>query len=123
MVGIERGDSHEDVQYIASKIRGLRVFDDPADRSRHLRLSVVDVSGAILVVSQFTLLGDCRKGLRPSFDASEQPEQARGLYEELLTELRLGQLEVHRGEFRATMRVSLVNEGPVTVLLDSRRRF
>jgi len=123
LLGIERGDAREDVRYIASKIRGLRLFEDPADASRHLSLSVIDVGGAVLVVSQFTLLGDCRKGLRPSFDASEPPEQARGLYESVLAELRTGYVKVRSGEFRATMRVSLVNEGPVTVLLDSRRRF
>ena len=123
LVGIERGDSHEDIRYIATKVRGLRVFEDPADTRRHLNLSVLDVGGAVLVVSQFTILGDCRRGLRPSFDASEASERARALYEEVLTELRAGHLEVHYGEFRATMRVSLVNEGPVTVLLDSRRRF
>jgi D-tyrosyl-tRNA(Tyr) deacylase len=122
-VGIEGADNREDVRYIASKVRGLRIFEDPADTSRHLNLSVIDISGAVLVVSQFTLLGDCRKGLRPSFDASERPERARTLYEEVVAELRMGQLEVHCGEFRANMRVSLVNEGPVTVLLDSRRRF
>lgn len=123
LLGIERGDGREDVQYIASKIRGVRIFDDPSDASGHLNRSVVEAGGAVLVVSQFTLVGDCRKGLRPSFDAAESPDGARMLYEAVVTELKTGPLKVHCGEFRATMRVSLVNEGPVTILLDSRRRF
>ena len=85
--------------------------------------SVVDVAGAVLVVSQFTLYGDLRKGRRPSFDAAARPETAHALYEDLVRELRAVPLPVATGEFQATMRVELVNDGPVTVLVDSRRQF
>ena len=85
--------------------------------------SVVDVAGAILLVSQFTLYGDLRKGRRPSFDAAARPEAARALYEDLVRELRAVPLPVATGEFQATMRVELVNDGPVTVLIDSKRQF
>ena len=120
LVGVEAGDSAEDVAYIAGKIRDLRVF---ADEQGRMNRSVVDGEGAVLVVSQFTLLGDCRRGRRPSFDAAAPPETARGLYEEVADELRRGGVRVETGEFQAMMQVSLVNDGPVTLILDSRRRF
>jgi D-tyrosyl-tRNA(Tyr) deacylase len=122
-VGVERGDGPTDVQYVAGKVRGLRVFEDPAAAGRHLTRSVSEVGGAVLVVSQFTLAGDCRKGRRPSFDAAASPETARPLYEDVVRELRSGGLDVATGEFQAMMRVSLVNDGPVTLLLDSRKQF
>ena len=122
-VGVEQGDGPADVQYVAGKIRELRVFEDPADSSRHVNLSVQDVGGAVLVVSQFTLAGDCRKGRRPSFDQAAPPQVARPLYEEVVRELRSSGVTAATGEFQATMQVSLVNDGPVTLLLDSRRRF
>jgi D-tyrosyl-tRNA(Tyr) deacylase len=122
-VGVEQGDGPTDVQYVAGKIRGLRVFADPASDGRHLNRSVSEVGGAVLVVSQFTLAGDCRKGRRPSFDGAAAPEMARPLYEDVIRELRSGGLAVATGEFQAMMRVSLVNDGPVTLLLDSRKRF
>jgi D-aminoacyl-tRNA deacylase len=122
-VGVEQGDGPADVQYVAGKIRELRVFEDPADPSGHLNLSVQDVGGAVLVVSQFTLAGDCRKGRRPSFDRAAAPQVARPLYEDVVRELRSSGVTTAIGEFQATMQVSLVNDGPVTLLLDSRKSF
>jgi D-aminoacyl-tRNA deacylase len=123
LVGVEQGDGPADVQYIAGKIRDLRIFDDPSDPARHLNRSVHDVGGAVLVVSQFTLAGDCRKGRRPSFDGAAAPQVAKPLYENVVRELEASGLTVATGEFQAMMQVSLVNDGPVTLLLDSRRRF
>jgi D-aminoacyl-tRNA deacylase len=123
LVGVEQGDGPADVQYIAGKIRDLRIFDDPSDPARHLDRSVQDVGGAVLVVSQFTLAGDCRKGRRPSFDGAAVPQVAKPLYENVVRELEASGLTVATGEFQAMMQVSLVNDGPVTLLLDSRRRF
>jgi D-aminoacyl-tRNA deacylase len=120
-VGVEQDDGPTDAEYIAGKIRDLRVFEDPADSARHLDRSVHDVGGSVLVVSQFTLAGDCRKGRRPSFDRAAAPPVARPLYETVVTRLRTAGLAVQTGEFRATMQVSLVNDGPVTLLLDSRK--
>ena len=122
-VGVERDDGAQDVAYISSKIRDLRVFEDPTDSSRHLNRSVGDVGGSVLVVSQFTLAADCRKGRRPSFDAAAAPPIAEPLYEEVVRELRRSGLPVATGTFQAMMRVSLVNDGPVTLLLDSRKRI
>jgi len=119
-VGVEQGDGPGDVEYIARKIRELRVFEDEA---RHLNRSVQDVAGSVLVVSQFTLAADCRKGRRPSFDGAATPQIARPLYEDVVREVRASGLTVVSGEFQATMQVSLVNDGPVTLLLDSRKRF
>ena len=122
-VGVERGDGPADVDYIAHKIHDLRVFEDPTEASRHLNRSVSDVNGSVLVVSQFTLAADCRKGRRPSFDDAAAPPIARPLYEEVVRALRAEGLSVATGEFQATMQVVLVNDGPVTLLLDSRKRF
>lgn len=122
-VGVERGDGPDDVAYIAQKVRDMRVFEDPTEPSRHLKRSVADVGGSVLLVSQFTLAGDCRKGRRPSFDAAAPPEIAQPLYEDVVRELRSSGVPVATGTFQAMMRVSLVNEGPVTLLLDSRRRI
>jgi D-tyrosyl-tRNA(Tyr) deacylase len=122
-VGVEQGDGPADVQYLATKIRDLRVFEDPSDPSRHVNLSVQDVGGTVLVVSQFTLAGDCRKGRRPSFDQAAPPQVARPLYEEVVRELRSSGITTATGEFQAVMQVSLVNDGPVTLLLDSRKQF
>src|SRR5262249_18705038 len=112
-----------DVEYIAGKIRDIRVFEDGADPSKHLNRSVQDVGGSVLVVSQFTLAEDCRKGRRPAFDDAAPPEVARPLYENVVRELESPGVPVATGEFQAAMHVSLINDGPVTVLLDSRRRF
>lgn len=122
-VGVEQGDGPADVQYIASKIRDLRVFDDASGQAHHMDRSVHDVGGAVLVVSQFTLAGDCRKGRRPSFDAAAPPHLAKPLYEDVVRDLRASGLIVASGEFQAMMQVSIVNDGPVTLLLDSRKRF
>jgi D-tyrosyl-tRNA(Tyr) deacylase len=121
LVGIGRDDTSADVRYVAGKIRDLRVFEGEAGKA--MDRSVVDAGGAILVVSQFTLYGDVRKGRRPSFDAAAAPEVARGLYEDLVRELRSAGAEVATGEFQSMMQVELVNDGPVTVLVDSRRQF
>jgi D-tyrosyl-tRNA(Tyr) deacylase len=119
-VGVEREDGPADVAYIASKVRELRVFEDEV---HHMNRSLQDVGGAVLVVSQFTLAADCRKGRRPSFDEAAAPQIARPLYEDVVRALRDGGLTVATGEFQATMQVSLINDGPVTLLLDSRKGF
>jgi len=122
-VGVERGDEAPDAEYLAAKLGDLRLFEDPVDPAKHLNLSVRDVGGSVLLVSQFTLAADCRKGRRPSFDAAEAPDRARPLFDLVAGSLRAGGLPVETGEFQATMQVALVNEGPVTLLLDSRKRF
>jgi len=120
LVGVEQGDGPVDVEYIARKIRELRIFEDGA---QHMNRSVADVGGSVLVVSQFTLAADCRKGRRPSFDDAAAPQIAKPLYEDVVRELQAAGLPVATGEFQAMMQVSLVNDGPVTLLLDSRKRF
>lgn len=120
LVGVERGDGEGDVAFCAEKIAGLRVFEDGAGK---MNLSVRDVKGSALLVSQFTLLGDARKGRRPSFSAAELPEAADGLYRALCGELEARGLTVGRGVFGAHMDVSLTNDGPVTIMVDSRRLF
>ena len=121
LVGIGRDDGPDDVRYVAGKIRDARIFE--GDAGKPMDRSVVDVGGAVLVVSQFTLYGDIRKGRRPAFDAAAPPGPARALYEELVRELRAVPLPVATGEFQAMMRVELVNDGPVTILIDSDRQF
>jgi D-aminoacyl-tRNA deacylase len=117
--GIEHGDGPADLRYVAAKVGDLRIFDDAGRMNR----SVQDVGGAVLVVSQFTLCADCRRGRRPSFDGAAPPALARPLYEGFVQELRHAGLRVETGEFQAMMHVDIVNDGPVTILLDSRRRF
>jgi D-aminoacyl-tRNA deacylase len=119
-VGVANEDGPADVQYIASKIRELRIFPDDQGK---MNRSVTDTGGSVLVVSQFTLQADCRKGRRPSFDAAAQPALAQALYEAVVQTLRTGGLSVETGEFQADMDVELVNDGPVTILLDSRKAF
>jgi D-tyrosyl-tRNA(Tyr) deacylase len=119
-VGKAADDGPEDVQYIASKVRDLRIFPDEAER---MNRSVTDTGGAVLVVSQFTLQGDCRKGRRPSLDAAAAPALARPLYEDVVRQLRESGLTVATGVFQAHMEIELVNDGPVTMLLDSRKGF
>jgi D-tyrosyl-tRNA(Tyr) deacylase len=121
LLGIARDDAPEDAAYVAAKLRDIRIFE--GDAGRHMDLSVADVGGSVLVISQFTLYGDVRKGRRPSFDAAAPPEEARALYESVVRELRAAQLPVATGEFQAMMRVELVNDGPVTILIDSKRQF
>ena len=120
LLGVEQGDGPSDLKYIASKIRDLRIFADPEGK---MNLSVLDTRGAVLVVSQFTLSGDARNGRRPSFASAAPPDIARALYEEVVRELRGCGLTVATGEFQAMMQVALVNDGPVTILLDSRKTF
>jgi D-tyrosyl-tRNA(Tyr) deacylase len=119
-VGIEKGDGPADLAYVAGKIRDLRIFEDSGGK---MNLSVGDVSGGVLVVSQFTLCGDCRRGRRPSFDDAEAPAVASTVYQRFVDALRQMNLTVETGEFQAHMAVDLVNDGPVTLLLDSRRRW
>ncbi|MGH9159586.1 MAG: D-aminoacyl-tRNA deacylase [Vicinamibacteraceae bacterium] len=120
LVGVEKGDGASDAAYIANKVTELRIFTDPDGK---MNRAVTDVGGAVLLVSQFTLLGDCRRGRRPSFDAAEAPKQARALYEDVARHLRERGLVAAEGVFQAMMQVELVNDGPVTILLDSRRTF
>lgn len=120
LVGVEQGDGPNDVQYVAGKTRDLRIFQDDQDK---MNRSVLDVGGSVLVVSQFTLAGDARNGRRPSFASAAPPEIARALYEDVVRELKTSGLRVETGEFQAMMQVTLVNDGPVTILLDSRKTF
>jgi len=119
-VGVAQGDGPTDLEYTASKICDMRIF---ADVEGKMNRSVKDVGGALLVISQFTLLGDVRKGRRPAFDLAEAPETARRLFDDLVTRLRSSGVPVETGRFAADMSVDLVNDGPVTLLLDSRRAF
>ena len=116
LIGVEKDDSVADVEYIAGKIGDLRVFEDA---EHHMNRSVHDVNGAVLIVSQFTLAADCRKGRRPSFDAAAPPQIARPLYEQVVREIAARGLPVATGEFQAMMQVALVNDGPVTIWIDS----
>jgi D-tyrosyl-tRNA(Tyr) deacylase len=120
LLGVERDDGPSDRDYIVSKIQAARIFADDAGK---MNLSVADAGGAVLVVSQFTLSGDLRKGRRPSFDGAAPPAEARLLYEDAVRALRETGLRVQTGEFQAMMQVALVNDGPVTILLDSRKAF
>ena len=120
LVGIAAGDSEEVGEALAEKIINLRVFDDAVGR---MNRSLLEAGGEILCVSQFTLYGDCRKGRRPSYDRAASPEDARGLYEKFVAALRARGAKVETGEFGAMMDVELVNDGPVTLLLDSEKAF
>ena len=121
LVGVEVGDADADAEYVAAKIADLRLFDPAAPDGPER--SLTEVGGAALVVSQFTLLGDCRKGRRPSWSQAANPEDGRTGYEAVVTRLRARGLRVATGVFRADMQVHSVNDGPFTVLLDSRKQF
>ena len=119
-VGVGRGDTDADVAYIVDKVLHLRLFSDGDGK---MDLSVSDMSGSVLVVSQFTLFGDCRRGRRPSYVTASDPETARQQYEAVVTRLRRDGLHVETGEFRTMMQVDSINDGPITVLLDSSKTF
>lgn len=120
LLGVGNGDGEADADYLAAKIPDLRVFED--DEGRFNR-SLLEIDGEILVVSQFTLYGDCRKGRRPSFTDAAEPRQAEKLYHYFITKLKENAISVATGEFQAHMTVELVNDGPVTLLLDSKKSF
>lgn len=120
LLGVSESDTENDAIWIAGKIEGLRVFEDSDGR---MNLTLEDIHGSVLVVSQFTLYGDCRKGRRPSFVDAARPEKANALYESVVAELKGKGLPVATGKFQADMQVELINDGPVTLLLDSHKTF
>ena len=120
LLGVAQEDGVADADYLAEKVPGLRIFEDEAGK---MNLSVGEVGGAVLAVSQFTLFGDVRRGKRPSFDAAARPEQAKALYEHFVERIRALGLRCETGRFQEMMEVELVNSGPVTILLDSKKMF
>jgi D-tyrosyl-tRNA(Tyr) deacylase len=120
LLGVGQQDTELDATYLAQKIAGLRIFEDVDGK---MNRSVLDVGGSVLAVSQFTLYGDVRRGKRPSFDAAAPPEHARRLYDFFVEQIRAAGLRCETGRFQETMQVELVNEGPVTILLDSAKTF
>ena len=120
LLGVAQGDTSQEAKFLAEKTAGLRIFEDDAGK---MNRSVEEIGGSLLVVSQFTLLGDCRKGRRPGFTGAAPPELADQRYEEYVAALRSRGVNVATGVFRADMQVALVNDGPVTMLLDSRKQF
>jgi D-tyrosyl-tRNA(Tyr) deacylase len=120
LLGVSKADNEAAADYLVEKIIGLRIFEDAEEK---MNLSVQDSGGAVLVVSQFTLYGDVRRGKRPSFDAAARPEEAKRLYEYVVGKVRAAGLQCETGQFQAMMEVELVNSGPVTILLDSEKQF
>jgi D-tyrosyl-tRNA(Tyr) deacylase len=120
LLGVEQGDEAQDLKYVFDKTIGLRIFEDENGK---MNLSVQDIGGQLLVVSQFTLLGDVRRGKRPSFTSAASPEIANGFYEQFIAMGKSEGITTETGVFQADMAISLVNDGPVTILLDSRRKF
>jgi len=119
-LGVEEGDIEQDALYMAEKVAGLRIFHDDEGK---MNLSVRDTGGAVLAVSQFTILGDARKGKRPSFSKAARPEEANSLYREFVDSLKFRGIKVEQGVFQTEMQVVVHNDGPVTILLDSRKVF
>ena len=120
LLGVEQDDTEKDVKYMSEKIAGLRIFQDENEK---MNLSVLDIGGSALIISQFTLMGDCRKGKRPSYSTAARPEKAIPLYEMFIKEMQKKGVPTQEGVFQAMMDVHLVNAGPVTVLLDSNKTF
>lgn len=120
LLGIEKGDGNADSDYIIRKLTRLRIFPDDTGK---MTLDITDIKGSILVVSQFTLLADTRKGRRPSFEKAEEPVKARAIYEDFMRKIKSTGTSVADGEFQRVMEVGLVNDGPVTILIDSRKGF
>ena len=120
LLGVARDDTNDDADYLAEKITNLRIFNDEQGK---MNLSLIETAGAMLVVSQFTLYGDVRRGRRPSYIEAAEPERANALYEYFVEETRKRGIKVETGVFQAMMRVSLINDGPVTIMLDSRKTF
>lgn len=120
LLGVAQDDTDADANYLADKVAGLRIFEDAEGK---MNRSVIDVGGAVLAVSQFTLFGDLRKGKRPSFDAAARAERARALYEHFVERIRVTGLRCETGRFQEMMEVELINRGPVTILLDSKKLF
>ena len=119
LAGMAKSDTQSDVDYLADKVLGLRIFPDDSGK---MNRNIADAGGSLLVVSQFTLYGDCRKGRRPGFDQAATAEQAQALYNRFVEKLRLGPVPVETGVFQAMMEVHLVNQGPVTILMDTADR-
>lgn len=115
LYGVEKGDTPDKMEWMAKKIAGLRIFEDINGK---MNLSCADISGEILVVSQFTLAADCAKGTRPGFDKAEKPQQAKIMYENFIKEIQKNNLTVKSGKFGATMDIALLNDGPVTIILN-----
>ncbi len=120
LLGVHKDDEQGDITWLADKIINLRIFDDEDGKMNH---SLVDTGGSMLIVSQFTLLADCRKGRRPSWSEAAPPDKARQLYEEFIRAVAEYGITTARGKFQAMMEVSLINSGPVTILLDSHKKF
>lgn len=120
LLGVKKGDTEEDCRYMADKLLHLRIFEDEEEK---MNLSVQDAGGSMMIISQFTLYGDCRHGRRPSFFEAEAPERADELYRQVVSLCRQAGMTVETGRFRTHMKVELENDGPVTILLDSRKEF
>jgi len=117
-LGIEKSDTENDIKYIVKKVSTLRIFEDAQEK---MNFSVQDIKGEVLVVSQFTLSADCKKGNRPSFDSAEEPVRAKDMYMKFIDRLIENSLKVATGDFGANMQVHLINNGPVTIMLDSKK--
>ncbi len=117
-LGIEKSDTENDIKYIVKKVSTLRIFEDAQNK---MNLSIQDIKGEVLVVSQFTLSADCKKGNRPSFDSAEEPVRAKDMYMKFIDRLIENSLKVATGDFGANMQVHLINDGPVTIMLDSKK--